>query len=224
MANADVAFESMVEATGIRRSSAFNPVFQAMLLFQNFEFPVVELPGLTITVVDEELTAAQVDLQLTVFPTDPLQLGAKVSGSPMRASFVYATDLFDAGTIERYSDRFLAVLQAVAADPKVKVGDISIATGADLTTSADEDDRRLVSLPDFVEDRAAAEPDRVAVRYGEITVTFGDLSTMTTVMAASLPDPDSALVTALMSLLPDLVSAGPEALSEALTSIRRIDA
>ena len=60
----------------------------------------------------------------------------------------------------------------------------------------------------------------MAVRYGATTVTFGDLSTMTTVMSASLPDADSALVTALMSLMPDLVSAGPDALSEALASIR----
>lgn len=223
MANADVAFESMVEATGIRRSSAFNPVFQAMLLFQNFEFPVVELPGLTISVVEEAFTAAQVDLQLTVYPTDPLQLGAKVSGAPMRAAFIYATDLFDAETIERYGERFLAVLEAVAADSAVKVGDISIATGADQVRPAD-DDAPVISLPDFVEGRAAAEPDRIAVRYGENIVTFGDLSTMTTVMTASLPDADSALITALMSLLPDLASADPEALSEVLTSIRRIDA
>lgn len=225
MANADVAFESVVEATGIRRSSAVNPVFQAMLLFQNFEFPVVELPGLTIALVDEGPVTAQVDLQLVMYPTDPLQLGAKVAGAPMRAVLVYATDLFDAETVERYSERFLAVLDAIAVDPTMAVGDITIATGAELTAAAfDDDDPAPVPLTDFVADRAAAEPDRVAVAYGGSSVTFGDLAAMTAVMAASLPDADAALMTALMSLVPALVDASPAALSEVLASMRAVGA
>ncbi|WP_425552983.1 amino acid adenylation domain-containing protein [Gordonia caeni] len=223
MSNADVAFESIVEATGIRRSSSINPVFQAMLLFQNFEFPVVELPGLTITLVDEGFTAAQVDLQLTIYPSDPLQLGAQSSGESMRAAFVYATDLFDPATIEKYSERFMSVLEAVAEEPEIEVGDISIAGHADLVTVPDNSSAPI-SLVHFVEEKAAVEPSRVAVSYSGTAITFGDLAAMTTVLTASLPDADSALVTALMSLIPDLATAGAEALGEVMASIRQNEA
>ncbi|MFC7417935.1 amino acid adenylation domain-containing protein [Gordonia phosphorivorans] len=224
MSNADIAFEAVVEGVGVRRSSAFNPVFQAMLLFQNFEMPVVEVPGLTIAPVDEGLTAGQVDLQLSVFPTDPLALGSSGTGGPMRANFVYATDLFDASTIEQYAGRFLAVLEAVAGDPMVTVGDISIATDSD-GYSDDDDAAQRVALPDLVESGANQTPEAVAVRFGASTITFGELWATTTAMAVSIPDRDSALVTALMSLAPELAAAGPEGLSSALSDIRsaRVD-
>ena len=222
MANADVAFEAVVESVGVRRSSAYNPVFQAMLLFQNFEMPVVEVPGLTITAVDEGLVAGQVDLQLSVFPTDPLRLGADDAGGPMRANFVYATDLFDAPTVERYAHRFVALLEAVTADPAGAVADLSVAT-AEERSGAAGDDGLLVSLPDLVEARAATNAELVAVSRGTSSITFGELWTMTTAMAAVIPDRDSALVTALMSLAPDLAAAGPEALSDVMADIRGAD-
>ena len=79
------------------------------------------------------------------------------------------------------------------------VGDISIATDEERAaagTSAQEDQ----PLPALVAAAALRSPDGTALSQDGVTVTFQALAEMTAAMSAALPDPDSAFVTALMSL------------------------
>ena len=217
MAHTDVSFESVVAELGIARSASFNPVFQAMFAFQNLEFPVVELAGLEISPLSEELVAAKVDLQLTLLPGDA---GVTDHGAPMRGEFVYATDLFDEATIDRHARRYLRVLEEICADPQIVVGDISIATDEERAaagTSAQEDQ----PLPALVAAAALRSPDGTALSRDGVTVTFQALAEMTAAMSAALPDPDSAFVTALMSLAQSLAGGDAEELGDALEEIRR---
>ncbi|WP_143965715.1 amino acid adenylation domain-containing protein [Gordonia zhaorongruii] len=220
MAHADVAFESVVQAAGVPRTRAYNPVFQAMLWFQNLDFPKVEIAGLEISAVPDVLTSAKVDLQLAVYPNDPAVLGDRAAGASMRAGFVYATDLFSETTIEQYAERFVQILESVAADPDVLVADISIATDADRLANAADTAEPTVPLPVLIESAASATPDGEAFTWDGASVTFASLSATVTGMAAVLPDADSALVTALMSLAPSLAGAGPDGLGDVLQQVR----
>ncbi|MGB6243760.1 amino acid adenylation domain-containing protein [Gordonia sp. (in: high G+C Gram-positive bacteria)] len=217
MSNADVAFDEVTAELGVSRTAAVNPVFQAMFWFQNLEFPAVSLGGLDIAPVSEELAAAKVDFQLTLFPNDPADLTHADAPRPMRGEIMYATDLFDPGTIEKHAQRYVSILEQITADPEIVVGDLSISTATDRMVA---EVPATASLPELVTAAAAAAPDGTALAHDGAVVTFTGLSTMTTAMAAALPDMDSALVTALMSLAPTLASAGPEALGTALESIR----
>ncbi|WP_335334146.1 amino acid adenylation domain-containing protein [Gordonia phthalatica] len=220
LANADVAFDEVTSALGISRTAAVNPVFQAMFWFQNLEFPSVTLGDLAISAVSEELAAAKVDFQLTLFPQDPADLsGAGGRSAPMRAELMYAVDLFDQATIEKHAQRYLQILTQIAADPDVIVGDISISTSADLAVSSDTS-AATVPLPDLVADAGRVAPEAVALTHGGASVDFATLATTTAAMAAVLPDADSALVTALMSLVPPLATDGPAALGSALEAVR----
>ncbi len=218
MAHTDVSFESVVAELGTPRSASFNPVFQAMFAFQNMEFPVVELAGLEISPLSEELVAAKVDLQLTLLPNDS---GLSEPGAPMRGEFVYATDLFDEETIARHAQRYLSVLEEICADPQIVVGDISIATEAERAAASESPADDDQPLPELVAAAALRSPDGAALTRDGATVTFQSLATMTTAMSAALPDADSAFVTALMSLAPSLAGGDAEVLGEALDEIRR---
>ncbi|MEV6135890.1 amino acid adenylation domain-containing protein [Nocardia sp. NPDC051990] len=136
-AHADVPFERIVEALNPVRSLAHNPLFQVGLSFQNMAETTVELPGLSVATVDFELQLAKTDLHISLADryTD--------DGAPagMVADFGYATDLFDEPTVRGFADRFVRVLDAVLADPAVRVGEIELLDGAESARMpADRDD------------------------------------------------------------------------------------
>ncbi|BDT95642.1 hypothetical protein IFM12275_56180 [Nocardia sputorum] len=178
LSHADVPFERLVEALAPTRSRNRHPLFQVALTFQNFALPDLELPGLRVRAQEFDAPVAEFDLQFTVLESNDRD--GRADG--MRVEIRYATDLFDAPSIEVLGRRFTQVLAAVAADPTVVVGDIQL-------LSAEEQHRALYEWPvggDDVADvtgsvaerfaRAAAlDPDAVAVRDGARSLTYAEL-------------------------------------------------
>ncbi|MCK0438397.1 amino acid adenylation domain-containing protein [Gordonia alkaliphila] len=220
MANADVAFESVVAAVDAPRSRAFNPVFQVVFSFQNLEFPAMTLDGLTISAVPEADTPAKVDLQLTLFPNDPIALGAHAVDDSIRAELLYSADLFDRDTVQVFADRYLSVLRAIAEDPEAILADLSIATVDEVNRAKAEESDVETALCDLVADAAVAAPDKIAVDANGAVIDFSTLWGMASVMAVSMTDADSALTTALLALAPGVATAGPEVLGTVLTELR----
>ncbi|MCZ0914457.1 amino acid adenylation domain-containing protein [Gordonia amicalis] len=219
MANADVSFETIASAVLPAPPTAYNPIYQVMFAFQNLEFPTIELEGLRVSHIPEELVSAKVDLQLTVYPAGSPAWGD--ADGPMRGQFHYATDLFDAATVEKLAQRFVQVLEAVAADVDCIVGDIVIHTLSELADSA-EDSRVDLSLPALVASAAQLEPTAEAIDNNGSQIQFGQLSTAATAMMGVIPgsDEDAALTMALMSSVPGLAAQGPAALDTVLAQLR----
>ncbi|MBW5481626.1 non-ribosomal peptide synthetase [Streptomyces bambusae] len=120
-ANQDVPFERLVEVLNPERSMARHPLFQVMLAFQNTGEATLGLGGLTIAPEDISFDAAKFDLTF--------QLAE--AGSGLEGSVEYAVDLFDRATAEALAQRLVAVLDAVAADPELRVGAVEVLTGAE---------------------------------------------------------------------------------------------
>ncbi|QHD87007.1 amino acid adenylation domain-containing protein [Gordonia sp. JH63] len=220
MANAEIPFDTIVSSVLSSPPTSYNPIYQVMFAYQNFTIPSLDMDSMTIAPVSEQLTPAKVDLQLTLFPNDFGAPAAKDADS-MTGQLIYATDIFTKNTVESYAQRYLRVLEEVSENPQVLVGDIDIVTAAEQAAAGDiADAERAVSLPDLVARATAAEPDAVAAAHQDAQVTFAVLSSISDAMAAALPDPDSALTTALMSLLPGLAVSGPDALGDVLGELR----
>jgi amino acid adenylation domain-containing protein len=222
MAHADVAFDQIVARVLPAGPTSYNPLFQVMFAFQNIEFPTVELDGLQIAPEDENLAAAKVDLQLTLFPDDPA--GDRGDGR-MRGEFLYATDLFDETTVDRIAQWYMRVLTAVAADATSIVGDIALDHPEQTTsTPADRaaDGMTAAALPDLVAQAAVVDPASTAVDRDTFVLAFGDLDAMRVAMSGALPDgdPNAALTMALMSGVPDLTAAGADALEDVVRQLR----
>ncbi|GAB89946.1 putative non-ribosomal peptide synthetase [Gordonia rhizosphera NBRC 16068] len=216
MSHTDVAFDDIVSRTLPKPPTSYNPVYQVMLAFQDVEFPTLQFDRLTVSPVPEELTAAKVDLQLTLFPNDP---DRDERGGGMRAQFMYATDLFDRSTIDRLAARYVQVLESVAGDPDVTVGDVIIRLADEVLATAEASPAVEVALADLVTQAAAAEPSTVAVS-GPPPLSFGDLAVMMQAMSATAPDADSALTMAAMTLVPGLALAGPDGFDAFLAELR----
>ncbi|WP_169588536.1 non-ribosomal peptide synthase/polyketide synthase [Antrihabitans stalactiti] len=179
-ANADVPFERVVEAVNPPRSQAYSPLFQVALSWQNLGDAAVELPGLTIALVDPGVVAAKFDVELTL----------REAGDGIAAQLTYATDLFDDTTAQLFSRRLLRVLDAVIADPSALIGEVDI---------LDADERDVVMAPpalapatrtlqQILATGAALDPARVAVRAAGTELTYEDLTARADGLARRLAD------------------------------------
>ncbi|WP_072803374.1 non-ribosomal peptide synthetase [Rhodococcoides yunnanense] len=164
-AHADVPFERLVEVLNPARSQARHPLFQVMLSFQNMERTSLELPGLSVSMVDFETKGSKFDLQLTMSQT----VDEHGADAGLSCLFTYATDLFDESTVETLAARFVRVLRAVSADSAVVIGDIDfqdaderdqLVHGVNDTAQAVDGAHTLVSLFD---EQVARTPDSTAL-------------------------------------------------------------
>ncbi|WP_330180111.1 non-ribosomal peptide synthase/polyketide synthase [Nocardia sp. NBC_01503] len=121
-AHARLPFERLVEELNPVRSTARHPLVQVGFSFQNLGRIEVELPGITVRGSEIETGVAQFDLQLVL--TDHYDESGAPAG--ITGHFVYATDLFDQGTVAGFADRLNRLLAEVAAGPDRPIGDAEL--------------------------------------------------------------------------------------------------
>ena len=188
-AHQDVPFEHLVEALSPARSLARNPLFQVMLAFQNLRQDEQgwELAGLRVSPVGAGAEVAKFDLSVS--------LGERrdADGGPagIEGGILYAADLFDQQSAEALAGRLVRVLEQVAADPGVRVGEVEVLSAAERRRVVGEwnDTGRPVpggSLAGLFEARAAAAPEAVAVAAGELSWTYGQLNAVANRVARRL--------------------------------------
>ncbi|MDH6678002.1 amino acid adenylation domain-containing protein [Rhodococcus sp. LBL1] len=204
--HADVPFEQVVEAAGVRRSSAYTPLFQVMLTFQNMDTGTFALPGLEVSALDLGGDQAKFDLQLTAVE----QFGADGALTGFQAMFTYATDLFDRDTVAAFAERFVRILDAVTGDPAIVLRAIDVTTEAEREALAPKKELTVEDLPELVAGAARVAPDTVAVSHGGTDVTFGDLHTKIDTTAKATGGalkPEALMTVALSGLLPGILPA-----------------
>ncbi|UYP18028.1 condensation domain-containing protein [Rhodococcus sp. Z13] len=123
--NADLPFERIVDEVVPKGTAA--PLIQVVLSVEPMGQAEFTLPGLTIEPLQGGAPTAKFDLQLTLAD----------NGNGFVGEWIYAADLFDRATVEKLSDRFVRVLDAVTTDSSVPVGDVEILS--------DEERRALTS-------------------------------------------------------------------------------
>ncbi|TDC55323.1 amino acid adenylation domain-containing protein [Actinomadura sp. KC345] len=113
LANQDLPFEAVVEALRPRRVPGRNPLFQVMVGYENQGVGDVRFPGLEQREALFGPGAAKFDLDF---------IFREAGGTDgMRLIVDYSADLFDRSTIAALADGLVALLEAVAADPGVRV-------------------------------------------------------------------------------------------------------
>ncbi|MGM5067223.1 non-ribosomal peptide synthetase [Rhodococcus qingshengii] len=175
--HADVPFERLVEVLNPARSQARNPLFQVMLSLQNLGQSMqqsLEVPGLRISGLDVESSAAKFDLQFTVWESDTAD---KVGG--LTVALVYATDLFDESSAKSIGKRLISVLEAVVADPSVRVGDVDMFDSGERSLVLESWNGTAhevadVSLVDVFDAQVAASPDSVAVSFEGVSLSYAE--------------------------------------------------
>ncbi|OWM05068.1 hypothetical protein B7435_10580 [Mycolicibacterium peregrinum] len=201
--NQDVPFELLVEQLNPVRSTSHHPLFQVLMVFQNNMRPeALEINEVSVEALQADTSTAKFDLDIHLS-----EVRNEVSGAPMAAGMVmYATDLYDRATIERFVGWFGRVLEAVVADSSVVVGDVDLLdsderelvlhelSGADLQGPVGLGDQLLASA-------VATDPDADAIIDGQRVLTYGELDELSNRLARVLIDagvgPDRAVGVAM---------------------------
>jgi amino acid adenylation domain-containing protein len=169
----DLPFEQVVEVVQPERSMSHSPLFQVMLTIHNTpSHSELDLPGLTLSPLEQVQDTAQCDLTLSLTDT-----GAQCIGS-----LRYASDLFDAATIVRLAGHFDTLLRAMVADDARPVAELAL-------MGTEQRHRMLVELNDNARDfphnglihqlfeaQAAARPQAIALVHGEQTISYARLN------------------------------------------------
>ncbi|WP_187776457.1 amino acid adenylation domain-containing protein [Antrihabitans cavernicola] len=171
--NADVPFEHVVEVCNPARTSSYSPIVQVALAYEGYTERKAAASGVEFELLDPPSSATKFDLLVTL-----TELGAPAStATGLRAELGYATDLFDADTVELFAHRFLRVLDAVTADATVMVGDVELLCPAELAALTPVRGRagaEPVVLSRLLAD-ATADPAAAAVVLGGTSLTYGEL-------------------------------------------------
>ncbi|MGV5049105.1 amino acid adenylation domain-containing protein [Rhodococcus pyridinivorans] len=176
--HADVPFERLVEELAPARSTAHSPLFQVLLVFQNFAQRTFELPGLTVAGVDAELDTAKFDLQITAVE----RFDAAGAPAGMSVAWTYATDLFDESTVVSFAERFVRILEAVTADVSVVVGDVELLVPEERASvlgswvDTGHDLPRVGTLVDLFDGQVQRSPELPAVVFDGDVLSYGEFA------------------------------------------------
>jgi amino acid adenylation domain-containing protein/non-ribosomal peptide synthase protein (TIGR01720 family) len=121
LAHQDLPFEKLVEELQPERSLSYNPVFQVMFQLRNNPMPPLDLPGLTLSLLEVETNTTQFDLSLDL----------EEVGERLQASVEYSTDLFDRATITRMLGHLQTLLEGIAANPEQHISSLPLVTAAE---------------------------------------------------------------------------------------------
>jgi amino acid adenylation domain-containing protein len=171
IANQDVSFERLVDALDPPRDQSRNPLFQTMITYVRNDAATLALPGLTLAA--PEWTSGD---------TAKFDLTAHFLDEPDGLDLVleYATALFQHRTAERFAARFVALLEAVSADPDAPVAALQALAPGELETldswaSGPSAEVTHATAHSMFASAVSRFRDREAVECGEETITFGDL-------------------------------------------------
>ncbi|WP_036528383.1 amino acid adenylation domain-containing protein [Nocardia sp. CNY236] len=185
LAHADVPFERIVEELGSEaRASGLHPLFQVALSIQDGPAPPLRLPGLALRAEPLDIALAKFDLELRV---ENLGLGV---GDPRSSfEFVYAADLFDMSTVAALAERFVTVLAAIAADPRVLVREIDARTDHERRTLAPArgvPGAEPCTLATYITDTAQRYPQNTALCSGTTSMTYAEVDRQSNRLARAL--------------------------------------
>ncbi|WP_317933152.1 condensation domain-containing protein, partial [Streptomyces cellostaticus] len=168
----DVPFDLLVEAINPERSAAYQPLFQVMFAWQSYQKPDLDIPGLEVRFEQAIPSTAMVDL---FFSLTVDEAGA------LRGDLQYATQLFDRDSAEVIAARLARVLEQLAADPGMCVGDVDVLSAGErerLVTEVNDagNDIPEATLVELFERQAAQRADAVAVVHDGATLTYGEVN------------------------------------------------
>ncbi|MDX9678827.1 non-ribosomal peptide synthase/polyketide synthase [Pseudomonas zeae] len=173
-AHQDLPFEQLVEALEPGRSLSHSPLFQVMFNHQAERRASVEtrLNGLSIEPLEWQSQTAQFDLTLNTTE----------QAHGIEAVLKYATDLFDAATIERLAQHWNALLQAIVAAPTQRIGQLPMLdAGQQQQLLAQWNPERIEQplgqcIHQAIEAQAERYPDAIAVTYDGQRLTYAELN------------------------------------------------
>ncbi len=165
---AAVPFDRVVRAVRPQRQGSSHPLYQVLFSIQP---PSDGWPdGWDLTQMDVATGSAKFDLYLELDERAGQLIGR----------FLYDCDLFDEDTIDRMTGHWRTLLEAVVADPQMRLADLPLLTRQERDATQALNARTAAEIPDVTlhgrfRTQAAKTPDAVAIEAGDACWTYDGL-------------------------------------------------
>jgi amino acid adenylation domain-containing protein/non-ribosomal peptide synthase protein (TIGR01720 family) len=167
-AHQDVPFEQVIEALKPKRSLSYTPIFQVVFVLQNAPMTQLALPQLTVQIVEPDNLTAKYDLVFSLTET-------------LSGHVEYATDLFDAATIQRMIGHFQTLLTGIVTLEQPHLSQLPLLTQTEYQQLMDWN-RTQADYPSdqcihhLFEAQVAKTPDAIALVFEEQQLTYQTLN------------------------------------------------
>ncbi|MHB0770043.1 amino acid adenylation domain-containing protein [Bradyrhizobium sp. 5.13L] len=204
--NQDLPIEEVLRALKIARRSDGNPLFRIMFILQNASIETARFPGLSTRRLEVDPKVARFDITLELVEADGRFTGF----------FEYATDLFDAATIEGMAAQFKTLLKAAVANPEQRISRLPLLTEAERRRvlakgrGVPADFATRGNLVERFDRQAKKTPKAVAVSDGRTSLTYRELERRSQAIARWLAGEGVGAETVVALLVergPDLLAA-----------------
>ncbi|HEU4509188.1 MAG TPA: amino acid adenylation domain-containing protein [Pyrinomonadaceae bacterium] len=205
----DVPFEQIIEMLQPQRSLNRTPLYQIEFTLQNAPVEPLEVRGLRFAPLDVQEMSSETDFNLMMSETE----------SGLTGYVVYATDLFDATTIERMMSHFRNLLEEIVKAPEQRLLELPLTSGSETRVLlerwgvTDMNTNKLVHQ--LFEEQVARTPEALAVVANDRKLTYAELNQRANQLARYLKrhqakpetlvavhlDPSFDLVVALLAIL-----------------------
>ncbi|NOR61880.1 MAG: AMP-binding protein, partial [Rhodobacteraceae bacterium] len=170
-AHQDLPFEHLVEALRPERTLAHSPLFQSVFVLQNAPMSGLEMPEITTEPVVNEILVAKFDLTL--------RLTEQGDGS-LEGGLDYATDLFEASTIEHMATQLVELLESICATPGLAIGRLGMVPKPEAEKiekwSGEGAQKGDIFLQGFAA-QVRKNPNHAALVLGDHSVSYAEINT-----------------------------------------------
>ena len=166
----EVPFEQIIEMLQPQRSFNYTPLYQVQFTLQNMPFKPLDARGLRFTQLDVQAVSSDTDLDLMMSESETGLFG----------EVLYATDLFDATTIERMMDHFRNLLAEIVKAPEQRILELPLTSGSETRSLlgrwgvTDMNANKLVHQ--LFEEQSARTPEAPAVAVNDRSYTYAELN------------------------------------------------
>jgi len=170
-AHQDLPFERLVEELRPARDLSRHPVFQVLFVLQNVPHEQVEMPGVDASQIDVRDVTAKLDLSLYLYEKDDALAGY----------FEYATDLFDAKTIQRLVDWTTRLLEGICENPDADVAALPLLSDDEYDSLVEGCNDTAAGYPhqiclhELIAEQAARTPDAIALSFEGTELSYAEL-------------------------------------------------
>jgi amino acid adenylation domain-containing protein len=201
-----VPLEKVVETLRPERHLAQNPLAQALFVLQNTPGSALRLPGARVTMLELETRTSRFDLELHVRETD----------EGLACLMIASADLFEEETVTRLLERFEVLLSGIVENPDSSIAELPLLSSSERRrlvvewNETDLDIGPLRCIHEIIEEQAARTPEAPAVVGWQETLSYRELDSRASRLAARLrregigPEKIAAVC---LDRTPDLVAA-----------------
>ncbi len=168
----DAPFEQVVEALQPERNLSYSPLFQVMFVLLNTPPGKLELPALSLTLLQIENPTAKFDLTLLMTESE----------QGLSGSLEYNSDLFEQATITRMVGHFVTLLSGIVANPEERISQLPLLTQPEQQQLLVKWNNTQANYPSdkcihqLFEEQCLSTPDAVAVIFDNQQLTYHQLN------------------------------------------------